>query len=159
MCLGPPGYKRVQTSVLVRRSSDLMGIMGKAKQIVLRPAEQWRDEQVREVEVVERLDRVAHRREQILHRERLRQRESIDPRDRHVPRLQPRDDPRREVAAAADEDQYVARRDASPVLAMFDPVLNLVGDRARQARSEEHTSELQSLMRNSYAVFCLKKKK
>src|SRR3546814_9382434 len=26
-------------------------------------------------------------------------------------------------------------------------------------RSEEHTSELQSLMRNSYAVFCLKQKK
>src|SRR3546814_5485888 len=28
----------------------------------------------------------------------------------------------------------------------------------RDARSEEHTSELQSLMRISYAVFCLKKK-
>src|SRR3546814_6545439 len=28
-----------------------------------------------------------------------------------------------------------------------------------QVRSEEHTSELQSLMRISYAVFCLKKKK
>src|SRR3546814_2394160 len=28
-----------------------------------------------------------------------------------------------------------------------------------RARSEEHTSELQSLMRTSYAVFCLKKKK
>src|SRR3546814_5693646 len=28
----------------------------------------------------------------------------------------------------------------------------------RQCRSEEHTSELQSLMRISYAVFCLKKK-
>src|SRR3546814_5448482 len=28
-----------------------------------------------------------------------------------------------------------------------------------EPRSEEHTSELQSLMRNSYAVFCLKKKK
>src|SRR3546814_6401126 len=28
-----------------------------------------------------------------------------------------------------------------------------------EIRSEEHTSELQSLMRNSYAVFCLKKKK
>src|SRR3546814_1026891 len=28
----------------------------------------------------------------------------------------------------------------------------------RSNRSEEHTSELQSLMRNSYAVFCLKKK-
>src|SRR3546814_3987567 len=30
---------------------------------------------------------------------------------------------------------------------------------ARANRSEEHTSELQSLMRSSYAVFCLKKKK
>src|SRR3546814_9194965 len=31
--------------------------------------------------------------------------------------------------------------------------------RSRSLRSEEHTSELQSLMRISYAVFCLKKKK
>src|SRR3546814_2368763 len=30
--------------------------------------------------------------------------------------------------------------------------------RGPEGRSEEHTSELQSLMRNSYAVFCLKKK-
>src|SRR3546814_3171488 len=29
----------------------------------------------------------------------------------------------------------------------------------RKRRSDEHTSELQSLMRSSYAVFCLKKKK
>src|SRR3546814_8949515 len=33
------------------------------------------------------------------------------------------------------------------------------GDDHRALRSEEHTSELQSLMRISYAVFCLKKKK
>src|SRR3546814_3946201 len=32
-------------------------------------------------------------------------------------------------------------------------------DSGAKARSEEHTSELQSLMRISYAVFCLKKKK
>src|SRR3546814_14666694 len=32
-------------------------------------------------------------------------------------------------------------------------------DRLEAGRSEEHTSELQSLMRISYAVFCLKKKK
>src|SRR3546814_1648310 len=32
-------------------------------------------------------------------------------------------------------------------------------DRSGQHRSEEHTSELQSLMRIPYAVFCLKKKK
>src|SRR3546814_4497345 len=31
--------------------------------------------------------------------------------------------------------------------------------RLTSSRSEEHTSELQSLMRSSYAVFCLKKKK
>src|SRR3546814_966304 len=31
-------------------------------------------------------------------------------------------------------------------------------ERMRSWRSEEHTSELQSLMRTSYAVFCLKKK-
>src|SRR3546814_1318241 len=33
------------------------------------------------------------------------------------------------------------------------------GERQCRRRSEEHTSELQSLMRISYAVFCLKKKK
>src|SRR3546814_6222962 len=33
-----------------------------------------------------------------------------------------------------------------------------VADRHDRKRSEEHTSELQSLMRISYAVFCLKKK-
>src|SRR3546814_8866123 len=47
----------------------------------------------------------------------------------------------------------------------FDPHILLVHDRRVQRfvavalRSEEHTSELQSLMRISYAVFCLKKKK
>src|SRR3546814_5039953 len=35
----------------------------------------------------------------------------------------------------------------------------LVPTMAPRHRSEEHTSELQSLMRSSYAVFCLKKKK
>src|SRR3546814_8712814 len=36
---------------------------------------------------------------------------------------------------------------------------SLSGVEASGKRSEEHTSELQSLMRISYAVFCLKKKK
>src|SRR3546814_9749634 len=46
-----------------------------------------------------------------------------------------------------------------------DLAVELLAEPARQAphlgavRSEEHTSELQSLMRISYAVFCLKKKK
>src|SRR3546814_3449232 len=48
--------------------------------------------------------------------------------------------------------------------APLDPAMQaiqVVGIPARAAavRSEEHTSELQSLMRISYAVFCLKKKK
>src|SRR3546814_9004026 len=42
---------------------------------------------------------------------------------------------------------------------IFDAVEPLHAQNARiQQRSEEHTSELQSLMRISYAVFCLKKK-
>src|SRR3546814_3885385 len=43
----------------------------------------------------------------------------------------------------------------------YRPDLSKVGsvERTLDERSEEHTSELQSLMRISYAVFCLKKKK
>src|SRR3546814_5380632 len=37
--------------------------------------------------------------------------------------------------------------------------IQTVSPTSSNERSEEHTSELQSLMRNSYAVFCLKKKK
>src|SRR3546814_4547014 len=40
-----------------------------------------------------------------------------------------------------------------------DLVWSCFRDPAADTRSEEHTSELQSLMRISYAVFCLKKKK
>src|SRR3546814_4271608 len=56
-----------------------------------------------------------------------------------------------------------------PKLGLRDGLLEyseLIADKIRAAahskprqRSEEHTSELQSLMRISYAVFCLKKKK
>src|SRR3546814_4361901 len=40
-----------------------------------------------------------------------------------------------------------------------DEPVHRMAPEARACRSEEHTSELQSLMRISYAVFCLKKKK
>src|SRR3546814_1066410 len=39
------------------------------------------------------------------------------------------------------------------------PAWTAAGQAENERRSEEHTSELQSLMRISYAVFCLKKKK
>src|SRR3546814_19970216 len=48
---------------------------------------------------------------------------------------------------------------ASGRFAMVDDGLGFQLAPWRPARSEEHTSELQSLMRISYAVFCLKKKK
>src|SRR3546814_1849184 len=45
-------------------------------------------------------------------------------------------------------------------LAFWDSISRTLAAKvARPGRSEEHTSELQSLMRISYAVFCLKKKK
>src|SRR3546814_9522243 len=56
-----------------------------------------------------------------------------------------------------DETRFVAgqkRNAAGHVFHRAQPSHRRAGD-----RSEEHTSELQSLMRISYAVFCLKKKK
>src|SRR3546814_9385098 len=44
-----------------------------------------------------------------------------------------------------------------PGIADIEPVARLGQRIVDDRRSEEHTSELQSLMRNSYAVFCLKK--
>src|SRR3546814_3914642 len=52
-----------------------------------------------------------------------------------------------------------ARLDAVDLHPQFGRVFHAFGADTLQLRSEEHTSELQSLMRISYAVFCLKKKK
>src|SRR3546814_1253092 len=49
--------------------------------------------------------------------------------------------------------------DAKGVLLAFVNQERAKGRQTAEERSEEHTSELQSLMRISYAVFCLKKKK
>src|SRR3546814_1475796 len=64
---------------------------------------------------------------------------------------------------AFEDDQFVARWQvdgkkglelATPVV--FDLAQHHLDRPVADRRSEEHTSELQSLMRNSYAVFCLK---
>src|SRR3546814_2680583 len=49
-------------------------------------------------------------------------------------------------------------RDGNDMKRGGDPFLVAVTGTSGPVRSEEHTSELQSLMRISYAVFCLKKK-
>src|SRR3546814_7556398 len=51
------------------------------------------------------------------------------------------------------------QQDAGELLAPVDRLDEVEPRLMALPRSEEHTSELQSLMRNSYAVFCLKKKK
>src|SRR3546814_9335467 len=61
---------------------------------------------------------------------------------------------------ATGSSEYRLR--GTPVLVVHDMVAREPGAATpllRARRSEEHTSELTSLMRNSYAVFCLKKKK
>src|SRR3546814_4930704 len=67
---------------------------------------------------------------------------------------------------AGDEQQQPSHPDSTPQPADADAQRKADAEqraRMQQAlenkRSEEHTSELQSLMRISYAVFCLKKKK
>src|SRR3546814_6710658 len=57
----------------------------------------------------------------------------------------------------AETGLSVARQVVVPI--KYDGVVIDNAFRADLVRSEEHTSELQSLMRISYAVFCLKKKK
>src|SRR3546814_10869323 len=58
----------------------------------------------------------------------------------------------------ANQELRVAGQSAGDGDALALPAGELVRE-LRAVRSEEHTSELQSLMRISYAVFCLKKKK
>src|SRR3546814_7437751 len=60
------------------------------------------------------------------------------------------------IGLAAVEQEFAERLD---LVGQFVGPLGIAGDERRLGRSEEHTSELQSLMRSSYAVFCLKKKK
>src|SRR3546814_3786902 len=90
--------------------------------------------------------------------------------------------PRRQRAAAGFDRQLAVERDARSTLdeilcpislakaKILEPVDRVKTEavielrdvdvgRLQLGRSEEHTSELQSLMRISYAVFCLKKKK
>src|SRR3546814_6845004 len=68
-----------------------------------------------------------------------------------------RDRPGRAKASAMDRGGAGTCGRIRPAAGMA-PGLERVGKNASR-RSEEHTSELQSLMRISYAVFCLKKKK
>src|SRR3546814_8742827 len=70
------------------------------------------------------------------------------------------------VGTAASKKEIAAFRaklGANPRNYIAQPTLSLstvpIFTKAGLARSEEHTSELQSLIRNSYAVFCMKKKK
>src|SRR3546814_2742073 len=75
------------------------------------------------------------------------------------------DDGQAVVSMQIDDDHADLPKDSSAAIRWR----NLIGQRyvylypgdsaeALQDRSEEHTSELQSLMRITYAVFCLKKK-
>src|SRR3546814_3246479 len=59
------------------------------------------------------------------------------------------------VVCVVDRALHVPKSNRRPIA----PPEHLCRCANHSARSEEHTSELQSLMRISYAVFCLKKKK
>src|SRR3546814_2527370 len=63
----------------------------------------------------------------------------------------------RPLLAVADELDAVQHAEAAHVADDLVPGLQLAQAGPQMLRSEEHTSELQSLMRISYAVFCLKK--
>src|SRR3546814_7904933 len=97
---------------------------------------------------------------------RQRERRGLDLEHIALARLDPLAE--RQGRGAEEMDMHVA---GAAEQAIFEMMVLEVGDAVRhirfarqkglfpQRRSEEHTSELQSLMRISYAVFCLKKKK
>src|SRR3546814_4353749 len=58
-----------------------------------------------------------------------------------------------------DLGEYIIQLRKEPPSHIIAPAVHLTKEQVEADRSEEHTSELQSLMRISYAVFCLKKKK
>src|SRR3546814_3464004 len=60
--------------------------------------------------------------------------------------------------AKTQRDWIAAQRSCLPERRPFAPGVAIPFGDTALVRSEEHTSELQSLMRTSYAVFCLKKK-
>src|SRR3546814_8018093 len=79
----------------------------------------------------------------------------------------PQGNPVRQIVGetVASDDAALRQREADYQARVPDSMASYAGAAAGEvvpfavgARSEEHTSELQSLMRNSYAVFCLKKK-
>src|SRR3546814_5915093 len=59
---------------------------------------------------------------------------------------------------ALNAERYAREADFRFALVHTNEAAESIGLYAGEQRSEEHTSELQSLMRISYAVFCLKKK-
>src|SRR3546814_8566516 len=83
--------------------------------------------------------------------------ETLQPETRPVPQPQPGEVLIRVAAAGVNRPDVLPRMGfyPPPPGASDLPGLEIAGVIA--ARSEEHTSELQSLMRISYAVFCLKK--
>src|SRR3546814_5975576 len=71
----------------------------------------------------------------------------------------PQGQPTPQCRATAYADLQIIRRLRNRI-AHHEPIfMRNIADDYQRIRSEEHTSELQSLMRISYAVFCLKKKK
>src|SRR3546814_7675383 len=58
-----------------------------------------------------------------------------------------------------DSENPAPRRRGKRPVKDYQAFAQVLGKLGQSRRSEEHTSELQSLMRISYAVFCLKKKK
>src|SRR3546814_7409985 len=62
------------------------------------------------------------------------------------------------LAAGVDESPEPTHRNSEPGVTIITRTRDNSNRKQTRYRSEEHTSELQSLMRNSYADFCLNKK-
>ena len=134
--------KRTRIAQMAVEASTLGAFQPVLHQLLLRPADDRRDEQPGEIEIVFGLEREADGGEEIAHDERRVEPEAIDARNGHPLGIKARDDERGQLAAAADEDQNILRAKRTPLAfepeRFFEPVADLTrkpgGEASRAVR-------------------------
>ena len=110
------------------------------QQVILAPAEEWRDEQVGQVQVIVRLDRKTQRGDQVTDRQWRCQPQPVNPRHRHACGVKPRDDQPGQFLALTHQHHDIARRGAPGLAlglaldqreAVIEPFADLLGDLVR----------------------------
>ena len=100
---------------------------GKFEQLILRPADQRANQQIGEIEIIERLSSKPQARHQIFNRQGSAQPQPVNACNRNSARMQPRYDQACKLLAAAHQHHNIARRCMARRLALLDALLEHKG--------------------------------